>query len=39
MFEKPVGIQKGEVVERDGFGYADLLPAGDFSVAQAFTPG
>ena len=30
MFEKPVGIQKGEVVERDGFGYADLLPAGDF---------
>jgi len=31
MFEKPVGIQKGEVVERDGFGYADLLPAGDFS--------
>jgi len=31
MFVKPGGIQKGEVVERDGFGYADLLPAGDFS--------
>jgi uncharacterized protein (TIGR00290 family) len=27
MFAKPVGIQKGVVVERDGFGYADLLPA------------
>jgi uncharacterized protein (TIGR00290 family) len=27
MFAKPVGFQKGVVVERDGFGYADLLPA------------
>jgi uncharacterized protein (TIGR00290 family) len=27
MFEKPVGFEKGVVVERDGFGYADLLPA------------
>jgi uncharacterized protein (TIGR00290 family) len=27
MFERPVGLQKGVVVERDGFGYADLLPA------------
>jgi uncharacterized protein (TIGR00290 family) len=26
MFEKPVGIRTGAVVERDGFGYADLLP-------------
>ena len=27
MFEKPVRIELGSVVERDGFGYADLLPA------------
>ena len=27
MFEEPVRIGRGPVVERDGFGYADLLPA------------
>lgn len=27
MFEKPVNVELGPVVERDGFGYADLLPA------------
>jgi len=27
MFRQPVNIQNGEVVERDGFVYADLLPA------------
>lgn len=25
MFEKPVSVEKGAVVERDGFGYADFL--------------
>ena len=38
MFEKPVEFQKGVVVERDGFGYADLLPAGDFSVRLGEKP-
>jgi diphthamide synthase (EF-2-diphthine--ammonia ligase) len=27
MFRHPVPIQRGEVVERDGFVFADLLPA------------
>jgi uncharacterized protein (TIGR00290 family) len=27
MFEKPIPIAKGEVVEREGFVFADLLPA------------
>jgi diphthamide synthase (EF-2-diphthine--ammonia ligase) len=26
MFQRPVPIQRGEVVERDGFVFADLLP-------------
>ena len=26
MFEKRVSVELGEIVERDGFGYADLLP-------------
>ena len=26
MFEKSVSVELGEIVERDGFGYADLLP-------------
>ena len=26
MFEKPVRVEVGAVIERDGFGYADLLP-------------
>jgi uncharacterized protein (TIGR00290 family) len=29
MFEKPVNVELGAVVERDGFGYADLLPVGE----------
>ncbi len=28
MFSAPLAIQSGEVVERDGFTFADLLPAG-----------
>jgi diphthamide synthase (EF-2-diphthine--ammonia ligase) len=27
MFRHPIGIMKGEVVTRDGFVFADLLPA------------
>jgi len=27
MFVKPIGVEVGEVVERDGFVFADLLPA------------
>jgi diphthamide synthase (EF-2-diphthine--ammonia ligase) len=31
MFSRSIGVRPGEVVERDGFVYADLLPAtGDF---------
>jgi hypothetical protein len=26
MFAKPLAVAPGEVVERDGFVYADLLP-------------
>jgi uncharacterized protein (TIGR00290 family) len=29
MFEKPVNVELGAIVERDGFGYADLLPVGE----------
>jgi diphthamide synthase (EF-2-diphthine--ammonia ligase) len=28
MFRRPVSVRAGEVVERDGFVFADLLPAG-----------
>jgi hypothetical protein len=28
MFKQPININSGEVVERDGFVFADLLPAG-----------
>ena len=28
MFANPVRVKKGEILERDGFVYADLLPAG-----------
>ena len=27
MFSKPVGIEVGEITEREGFVYADVLPA------------
>jgi len=27
MFARPIAIQSGEVVERDGFVFADVLPA------------
>jgi hypothetical protein len=27
MFSAPISVAPGEVVERDGFVYADLLPA------------
>jgi diphthamide synthase (EF-2-diphthine--ammonia ligase) len=26
VFSRPIGVQTGEVVERDGFVFADLLP-------------
>ena len=35
MFSKPVAVELGEITEREGFVYADLLPAGDRSVATA----
>ena len=38
MFEKPVSIQKGVVVERDGFGYADVLPAMELESPIGFAP-
>lgn len=28
MFAKPIAVEPGEIVERDGFVFADLLPAG-----------
>ena len=28
MFERPVPVEAGEIVERDGFVFADLIPAG-----------
>jgi uncharacterized protein (TIGR00290 family) len=34
MFSRPIPIESGEVVERDGFVFADLTPAAD--VARAF---
>jgi hypothetical protein len=27
MFERPVPVEAGEIVERDGFVFADLIPA------------
>jgi hypothetical protein len=27
MFAKPIAIASGEIVERDGFVFADVLPA------------
>ena len=34
MFEKPVSVEIGAVVERDGFGYADFLYAADRSTVS-----
>jgi uncharacterized protein (TIGR00290 family) len=34
MFRQPINIRVGEVVEREGFIYADLVPAGEASRAQ-----
>ncbi|MDZ4736723.1 MAG: hypothetical protein SGJ07_10290 [Rhodospirillaceae bacterium] len=28
MFTRPIAVEPGEIVERDGFAFADLLPAG-----------
>lgn len=33
MFKKPLSIEMGAVVERDGFGYADWLPAAELQEA------
>jgi len=35
MFSRPVPIEVGEVVEREGFVYADLLPGSDAALANA----
>jgi uncharacterized protein (TIGR00290 family) len=35
MFQKPISIQAGEVVERDGFIFADLLPAQSSAKAES----
>jgi len=35
MFSRPVAIEVGEVVEREGFVYADLLPGSDAALANA----
>ncbi len=35
MFRKPVPIEVGEITEREGFVYADVLPSEDFSAARA----
>ena len=29
MFREPIAVERGEIVERDGFVFADFLPAGD----------
>jgi len=31
MFSRPVPVIDGEVVERDGFVFADLMPAGSLA--------
>jgi uncharacterized protein (TIGR00290 family) len=35
MFIRPVAIEVGEIVEREGFVYADLLPGSDAALANA----
>jgi uncharacterized protein (TIGR00290 family) len=35
MFIKPVAVELGEIIEREGFIYADLLPAADRALANA----
>jgi uncharacterized protein (TIGR00290 family) len=35
MFSRPVAVEVGEVVEREGFVYADLLPGPDAALANA----
>lgn len=35
MFAKPIPVVLGEVVERDGFVFADLLPVGPSPAASA----
>jgi hypothetical protein len=32
VFSSPIAIQSGEVVERDGFVFADVLPAGSIGL-------
>jgi len=34
MFHKPIAIKDGEVVNRDGFLYADVLPESEMAVSQ-----
>ena len=35
MFSKPVAVELGEIIEREGFIYADLLPVTDRALANA----
>ena len=35
MFSKPVNIEVGEITEREGFVYADVLPASSAPAARA----
>ncbi len=35
IFKKPVGVSKGEIVERDGFWFCDLLPNSRESTARS----
>jgi diphthamide synthase (EF-2-diphthine--ammonia ligase) len=41
MFSRPVGVRVGEVVERDGFVFADLManPNADPNRAESFRHG
>ncbi|MGD0409733.1 MAG: hypothetical protein ABSB34_12190, partial [Candidatus Limnocylindrales bacterium] len=32
MFQHPVAIESGEVIERDGFMFADLIPRGSWRL-------
>jgi uncharacterized protein (TIGR00290 family) len=37
MFSHPIPVRVGEIVERSGFAYADILPLGDTRIANALT--
>jgi uncharacterized protein (TIGR00290 family) len=37
VFAAPIGIESGEIVQRDGFIFADVLPAGTAALVQSGT--